>query len=437
MKSNRDIQDAVGTFRMRLKDLIESQAKMAVAIYDQTKSPGIMNIFVMFCIANADQKSRDLLLDIFTHPSITPYHTQYILGQRQWTTEMFDELTKLNFDATNQFVTTYIGVALDYLYCGSATSLVPRGRRMGESRRMKQHFMTLQRGQEEIVRRRREGDHACLYIHEKMGFSDGKWFFAPLFRFPVNADDPSRLDKSALAYFGENIGMMFLGTGKRDPMVRNSANRSLAELSRLISLKLRSKSLPTPPWKGSNLVLPMLQSARPMWNMLSGRVVEAVKPTPELIKSLQDRFQRTHQPWISSVTCDRILRHHDQNTGATNYETVRKLYSEVLDQHGLEYQNMHQKYLRQMSILYVAIIGQVEDAGVATFNEDTQRYKFSVDDLDWDDVSARAQALVSDDEKSDFGTARCRSISDDYNHIYFHQQILNKPNWETLRGKLV
>ncbi|RGP59730.1 hypothetical protein FLONG3_11109 [Fusarium longipes] len=431
MEADPQIRNAVNTFKMRLGDLIKSQATMSLAIYHVTnKKPGIMKVFVMFCIANADQKSRDLLLDIFTHPSITPIHVQYILGQDVWAADMFDEIPRLGFDAINRFVTTYIGVAhvsgsIVYFYCGSATSLLPRANRIGEARRMKHHYMTMDRGEEEIIRRRREGDHACLYIHEKMGQSNGNWFFVPLFRFSINSDDPSSIAKSALAYMGENMAMVFLGTGKKEPVTRK------------MNLTLRSSSLPDPPWNGSNLVLPMLQASRPMWHMLRGRVTKRVERTPDLMNCLREHYNNTNQPWVSVVTCRRILQENSQDTGETNYKTLQTFYSEVLAEHGMQYQNMHQIYLRRLAILYVAIIGEVEAAGNATFDEATQRYGFSATDLNWEGVSARAQALLGEEEEdaADYSVGKCQwEYSQNYHNLYFHQQVLNKPNWETLRN---
>ncbi|EXK46991.1 hypothetical protein FOMG_00568 [Fusarium oxysporum f. sp. melonis 26406] len=414
MEANPNIRDAVGTFRLRLKQLLDNLASFALAIEHPKDCPALMKIFAMFSLANSTQECRDRLLeDIFANPSITPIFVQYLLGQEDWTVESFDELSpKLNFDKSNHFLTSYSGVAHStdgnhYLCC-----------------------------QHEILQRRSEGDHSCLYIHDKMALSGESWFFIPLFRFPTQLDDSTALQKSALALLGEIIAIIFLGTGKRNPITRRGKWQSLANRSQEILVRLRPGGFPDPPWQGSNLLLPILQSPSPLWNLLSGRLVREVEQTKELMGSLEDHFLRTHQPWLSRDTCRRILEANQQSTGDSSNKTLKLFYSQILERYNVKYEILHQLYLKKLSILWVAIIAQLEDLGKVTFSDTTQRYSFSDEHLDWDKISHRALEESPKELRKNYTPRECLHLYHDHHSRYFNQQVLNKPNWEYLRGGL-
>ncbi|KAJ3525411.1 hypothetical protein NM208_g11652 [Fusarium decemcellulare] len=73
-----------------------------------------------------------------------------------------------------------------------------------------------------------------------------------------------------------------------------------------------------------------------------------------------------------------------------NHRILMRYYSEILIDHGLKYLSLHQQYLRRLSILWVAIIREVEGSGAAMISDDGLRYSFGVDSVDWIKVSKAA-----------------------------------------------
>ncbi|KAH6893097.1 hypothetical protein B0T10DRAFT_457210 [Thelonectria olida] len=128
---------------------------------------------------------------------------------------------------------------------------------------------------------------------------------------------------------------------------------------------IRPDGLPEPPWNGSNIVLPLTQFPRAIWNMYHMINFEIVS-APPVRGSLQKHFLATcTQALASSVTKETLLASGFPDTPA-NRNVLRKTYANLLKEHGLTYQFRHQSYMEKLSILWVAIIKQAEHSGLVS-----------------------------------------------------------------------
>lgn len=82
----------------------------------------------MLVVANASVESRKRLVRIMSHPKVQPIALQFLLGQRIWTKDMFNEYPKSdlhNLGLVDDLFSAYFGVAhcpdATFLCSGSAT----------------------------------------------------------------------------------------------------------------------------------------------------------------------------------------------------------------------------------------------------------------------------------------------------------------------------
>ncbi|KAJ3531588.1 hypothetical protein NM208_g8810 [Fusarium decemcellulare] len=430
MEDTPALLEAVCLFRERLRIVIDRLVQFFLCIGRRDNCPRLMRGWFLFGVANAEKESRDRLVRILTHESVISLPNQYIFGLDEWTPDMFDIMQHIDLkkigqsDNPQHFVTAYAGVAHcsvedHVLYCGSATSLAADKPLMGEEQRMVEHRKMLAGGLGEVLARREAGTGWCLYIHEMMGTGWRRFILRP--HIPV----PGAVRRAPRPEGGSNGSLR--GELFDDPAIQPTVSRQIVD-------GLRPKEFPAPCWGGANLVLPMLQNPAAIWKLL-GEHVHPVKQTRELMDTLQRHFEDGRKPWLSRDTCREILVSHNQSVGSNSNRALRAYYSLILNENGLEYQNLHQLYLRRLSILWVAIIREVEDSGPVKLSTHSQRYCFSATNLDWHRVSARAQGIAPDDLRANYSAKGCESLYKDSHSVYFNQQVLNKCNWDELSGK--
>ncbi|KAF5006985.1 hypothetical protein FDECE_6667 [Fusarium decemcellulare] len=453
MSGNGDIMRGVSVFRKRIGTIVDRLVQFFLCVGQRDNCPHLMRGWFLFCLANASKDARYRLVRLLSHPSVIDPSTQYILGLSEWSVDLLDAMTHIDLDKftnrkkrndrkTNsirqQFVTAYAGVAHcpsgdNVLYSGSATSLTTNKPLMGEERRMSEHARMLAGGLEEVLSRRRDGTGWCLYIHEKMARAGSKnSFFTPMFRFPVEPGSPLAKKAAALALFAETCTMILLSTVSENAKTRKSQHQAIAKLSRELLHGLRPKDFPAPCWRGANLVLPLLQNPGAIWKLLRDQVNEVAR-TDELMLSLEDCFRDTRRPWISRTTCAVILKEHRLSSCHSSFKALQAFYGDVLNQHGLEYQNLHQRYLLRLSILWVAIIREAEDKGLVSLSSDGKLYSFPITELDWSKVSKRAQHEAPKVLRGNYTVEGYERLYLDYHSAYFNQKVFNQCNWDELR----
>lgn len=88
---------AVTECRRRIEFAIEQHAAQMLSLETiQVHTCGINRALYLFSVANADKKSRSLLLRLYTDPRLMPYVTQFAFGQRSVPPEVMDLLPDLD-----------------------------------------------------------------------------------------------------------------------------------------------------------------------------------------------------------------------------------------------------------------------------------------------------------------------------------------------------
>ncbi|KAI9854584.1 MAG: hypothetical protein M1813_000935 [Trichoglossum hirsutum] len=88
---------AVTECRRRIEFAIEQHAAQMLSLETtQVHTCGISRTLYLFSVANADKKSRSLLLRLYTDPRLMPYVTQFAFGQRSVPPEVMDLLPDLD-----------------------------------------------------------------------------------------------------------------------------------------------------------------------------------------------------------------------------------------------------------------------------------------------------------------------------------------------------
>src|SRR5436190_8222984 len=140
---------------------------------------------------------------------------------------------------------------------------------VGEASRMYMgHRKVLILGHEKIMRQRMtyQNSHE-LFIHKKMTSPGTKSFFVFMTRYPVVSDAFVRQKTAVLALLAENCNMILLGGVRKAHVPQNPKSWSRVALSSSISDVIRPDGLPDYQWHRANMVLPLLQSPRQIWNL--------------------------------------------------------------------------------------------------------------------------------------------------------------------------
>ncbi|KAM5342939.1 hypothetical protein ACJ41O_013905 [Fusarium nematophilum] len=435
----------VEAHRERYRILIKRQAQLMLAFRSQHKCPSPMKGWFLFFVANAATKSRERLLRLLTHPSVQPLFLQFVLGQVSWTVDMFDKVPRVDLNDTGapgDVVTAYIAVAHcssreHYVYCGSASAVNPGFAMMGEARRMKEHRQILDLGTDEIVRRRRNmvggKGGPYLFVHEKLALSEGNAYFFPAVRYPVDLQKPCHKNSAVLALVGENCNMLLLLSRATGRGSRWKSSPEPIGMSHLLLGRLRPASFPVPAWYwyGANIMLPMMQDPRAIWELL--RTQRQLVSTPALTQKLQSHFDKTGDRTLLVKACNDLLEADNWPKTVANVQALRGMYADILEAHGFEYRTQHQEYLLMYSSLWVGIIQGAEEQGLVT-RPDDDRYQVAGNALDWVNVSQTAQRIAPPDLRRKFTKDSChRMFEEGDRNNYFNQKVLLRPNWDRLR----
>ncbi|KAF4337228.1 hypothetical protein FBEOM_8896 [Fusarium beomiforme] len=318
MNKDSEVRKAVGTFREYLREVIEQQIRFALSIDNSKGCPHQLRSFAMFYLANAKEGYRSRLLQLLIHPSVMSIGFQYALRQDTWTVDLFDEMKpRLTMDSKERFLTAYGGVARcsdadTYLYAGSATSTLDHKLQVGEAQRMKQHHQVMDRPSEDILKLRRQGDRNCLFIHEMMAHSGEEWYLIPFSRFPLGQADVTALQKRSLAYFAEN--------------------------------RPKARGVPEPTEEGLESRLADASIAKSHVEVTEQSAEQSLENSRSM-NVLEEHYQETRQHWLSLATCLRILK--PVGCGRGSVEALVGFYTEILARHGMEYENLHQVYIKK------------------------------------------------------------------------------------------
>ncbi|KAM0236267.1 hypothetical protein ACHAP5_009445 [Fusarium lateritium] len=350
---------------------------------------------------------------------------------------MFDAAPNINLEdpgAVGDAVTAYLAVGhksaiVHYLYSGSATNVNVMLKEIGEELRMIQHARILALGREEIKRQRATGKSNVFRVHECLAdVGEGKYFFVPLMRLPVDVSQPGHALSATLALLSEAINMVLLGTHSMDSAPRRGrAVQFMLQTDKLMK-KLRPQDCPAPPWKGTNKVIPLLQMPRSVWSLL--REGHRLAPRRELFQRLQGHFNETHNLALSEQECKDMLKADNRSFARPDICTLRRLYATVLNEHGLTYNTGYQVFLYLRCVLWHSII-QVAEKGLVWLLDD--KYHLEIGSLDWVKVAEIAQDSVPAALRERFTRAKCMELYHDAESARFNQHVLFPAVWEKLR----
>jgi hypothetical protein len=279
---------------------------------------------------------------------------------------MFDYLPHIDLhkpESIGDHVSSYLGVThtpdkdgnLTDLYNSSATCVSPNRGLVGEAARMISGLRrTLELGYDKIRRRRQDPNienHKELCIHEKMAYPGAKYFFITAARYPVISSQCLRNKTKVLAVLAEGPLMILLGTickGKKQLPQRTSL-KQVAMMCQDISANLRPQGMPQPQWGGTNKLLPIFQSSRPVWELLIDTdAAQWAKPR----KILREFWHQTNERRLSGAKCEEILVAAGLGITASLKTAVRGFYRGILDEHVQVYEGRYYKWLKKLAILW-------------------------------------------------------------------------------------
>ncbi|KAM0559489.1 hypothetical protein ACHAPJ_004519 [Fusarium lateritium] len=446
VQSNRDMDTSVNKHRGRYQTLIDNHVKFMLAIGEREKLPKAMRGWFLLVVANAKKRYRERLRRMLTHPSVQPLAIQYILGQDEWSLDMFDHLHKIDLEITGEpkdFMSSYCAIGHfqpnnTFVYFGSATNTRVTSSRMGEEDRISEHSRTLKIGHAEIKKRRSEPrgkGSAILLAHEKLSLSqeegDGYYFFASQ-RYPVHMDDPEGYKKAAaLALLSEHFNVMLLGSIAEGYTPRKHANQDFITISRQLMSGLRPDDFPTPVFTGTNVVLPVTQVPRAFWHLLQQDT--RVLRTEELVQELQDHFQTKRKLLLTVAECKTILPRHQLPATPANVKALRMIYASLLHEKGLKYQTHFQANFMKKMILVTAVIQVAEARGLAYKDGDT-RFGVEEDGLDWIKVEETAQKHAPEALRDLYTAKACERLWKSPRTATLREQVALAPNWVRVRA---
>ncbi|KAJ4261460.1 hypothetical protein NW762_006885 [Fusarium torreyae] len=445
MNSDSVIGESVDRYQGWYAEIIDNFVKFALATGLRHQCPSAMRGWFLLLVSNAKRDSRERLWKAFTHPSAQPLHIQYLLGQILWSSNMFDDIPRVNLEdtgASGDVLSVYIALTPSseedvFLYCGSATSASRTTKRVGEDARMHSHKRILDLGHDEIVTRRRTrgaAGTACLYVHEKLALSgEGQYFFSPIMRYPINVQEPICKIVTALMLLGELFNMTLLASHVPPSLPRRTHTQRLMTLTDLIIQEIRPQGCPDPPWYGTNLVLPLLQEPRAILNLL--RLDNFLVLTEGLKDDLRNYFDTEGQLTLPSKVAEEFLKLRQQPNTRTNIKILRKVYADILEDEGLEYLSQQQARLLKLTIIAIAIIWEAEERGLVCL-QDGRRYSLEELSIDWINVSQRARGIAPPRLRALYTPASCRAVYYHAHYTYFFYKFKTKTNWDRLREGL-
>jgi hypothetical protein len=421
-----------------------------LAIGSRRACPSDMQGWFLIIVANASLGSRERLVRLLTHPSAHPLYLQYLLGKDTWTRDIFESIPKIdieNPETIGSFLSAYGGIAHcpddTYIYIGSATSTRSRKWQpeVGEAKRMYHgHRMVLNRGHDEIVRRRTQTlEPLVLHIHDLMTRPGTERFFS-IARWPVTLDESTNRKIAALAYLMENYFMIYLGCYAKGQPPRVGSSHHLRRYwiqSHVILEQLRPPQLPEYPWKGANKILPLLQRPTPLWALINASS-ESGPAFAALRTPLLEYFRTTRATWVSKSMKDKFLLESGLQISELPKGFVRHLvhqeYAAILEDHGLDYMTQSRNRMRKLAILWVAITRRAREMELVDGPLDN-RYILEDEGLDWGRISRIALELAPPDLRDMYTKSFCFSQFHGTSTRFFSQQMLYSWNWDRLECK--
>jgi hypothetical protein len=396
--------------RSRLEFAMKQYAAQMLSLKEnQVFNCQINKSLYSFSVANADEKSRTLLLQLYTDPRLMPYATQLALGQRSIPPEVMDLLPDLDPDDSPKCLGVYfIVVIINFfkaamitertdqkhpqhaIYAGSAIS------DDGFARRIPNHEAQLQLGWKEVVKGFFAGNPSILRVHLAMAKHDSKYSYKWAYQLPAIDDSQLRpLARMSVAL----LEAIVIGEGTLGDHISGRLPRIKSQSHVLSKRMRRNGTSPFDGWTGLNSVSPAFQDTNPGFHisLLMGNSSRIWQP---LTKHYEDK----HELYLERDVAERLDEQFRPNRDESNIpgvELVRMIYAKVLESYG-------QKYVlgaglsgdRNKAIALTAIIQQANKDGLINGPTTNGRYEMSGGTIDWERASHRAQNLVPAEDMS-------------------------------------
>ncbi|RYO89748.1 hypothetical protein DL766_006924 [Monosporascus sp. MC13-8B] len=226
-------------------------------------------------------------------------------------------------------------------------------------------------------------------IHELMMAPENKSFFVSNVRFPIMETGTSSLKAQILPLLSEVIFTILLGTsspayGTPEPQKGHLTNAY--RLSQVLTVALRPANAPAPPWRGANVMLPLLQPPRPVL-LLSNH-----DPSEHKLNKLRENYHKLTQ---ASSLDEQNLDILAASVGVTisnlaTREEVKDTYRQIAS---LPKSDVSEIAFAIDLFLWTAIISRAEAFDLV--RGPVKGVYFLYDEaLDWAKVSCKAMSLV-------------------------------------------
>lgn len=266
-----------------------------------------------------------------------------------------------------------------------------------------------------------------------MAYPGAKFFFITAARYPIISSQCLRNKTKVLAVLAESLLMILLGTickGK-EHLPQRASLKQVAMMCQDISAHLRPQGIPQPQWGGTNKLLPIFQSSRPVWELLIDTdAAQWAKPR----KLLQEFWQQTNERRLSGAKCEEILVAAGLGITTSLKIALRGFYRGILDEHGQVYEGLYHKWLKKLAILWVAIIIQQAEELDLVSGPDDGLYMLEEGGLNWSGISVMARRRAPADFCQLYSKQGCLDLFCKTENRRFTKQILYQCNWDRLKG---
>ncbi|KAH0562674.1 hypothetical protein GP486_002646 [Trichoglossum hirsutum] len=373
--------------RRRIEFAIEQHAAQMLSLETtQVHTCGISRTLYLFSVANADKKSRSLLLRLYTDPRLMPYVTQFAFGQRSVPPEVMDLLPDLDPGNAPYWLGIYFIVVTKTLsettmttqktnlkhlehaiYTGSATS------DKGFEARIPQHEALGQLELKELRSRYGRGDPLVLNVHLTMAQPGSKYSFKWGYQLPV-IDDPELRPIARLSVV--LLEAIFIGMGTLGDKTTGRRPRLKSQSHVLSRRMLRHETLLFKGWTGLNLMSPSFQKTD------SGFTT----PLPltlytSVLQYLEKHYMDTHELRLDMHLAESI----SERFGLYSYAKrklrisyVREMYAKVLEIYGQKYLTGLRSSDQKNATALAAIFQQANEDGLVKGPTTDGKYEINV-----------------------------------------------------------
>lgn len=397
-----DQKSCVNGFRAWIGEIIENLTMLALSFDSaaDARSYGLDAGWWQFLIVNATAESWARLHRIHTDPRIVPLHIQYVLGQKRWSVKMLEALPNLNHldpesipETLTHYVMVvlldYLGSIISYLYGGSATGMSPgdHGSVALRHRIGNQHESMIALGHDAVSHERAIGSPTALFAHAIASLKNARRFYLAIASFPILEDASFQQKAKVLALNAENIGITYLdciNLNQKRQNTRTSRGATANRWSLWMIAVARPKNMPSPPWKGLNMVLPLTQSLYVVRTNI-GRQLEI----RERLRAYYLTTKRCYLP-------DQDLRKLREQLSIPSSESlgILHVYRFILRENNQSYQNKGVRNMAFKVVVYSAVINYCEATNPPLVTRPVTG-KYNAPDpsrLDWQRISHYAQA---------------------------------------------